>query len=225
MPGMTRVRDGYADGVRVEATPVELEMRLRSEPQAPTLARRAVSVVRDRVPRETLQRAHLLTSELVTNAVRHGGTPAHDRITVRISLHRRLRVEVTDAGEGFRWGRLGATDPMRGDGGLGFLLIAELASSWGVESGPPTRVWFELDPRRPFDAGGPRVSPLTTSQLEGHMDEKRDETKGRVQEAAGALTGDDELKREGKMDQAGATVKEKVNDAVDSTKDALTRDR
>jgi uncharacterized protein YjbJ (UPF0337 family) len=57
------------------------------------------------------------------------------------------------------------------------------------------------------------------------MDEKRDETKGRMKEAAGAITGDDELKREGKMDRAGATVKEKVNDAVDRTKDALTRDR
>lgn len=57
------------------------------------------------------------------------------------------------------------------------------------------------------------------------MDEKRDETKGRMKEAAGALTGDDDLKREGQVDQAGATVKEKVNDAVDRTKDALTRDR
>ncbi|HSL11042.1 MAG TPA: CsbD family protein [Actinomycetota bacterium] len=57
------------------------------------------------------------------------------------------------------------------------------------------------------------------------MDEKRDETKGRMKEAAGALTGDDELKREGKMDRAGASVKEKANDAVDRTKDALKRDR
>ena len=60
------------------------------------------------------------------------------------------------------------------------------------------------------------------------MDENRDETKGRIKEAAGALTGDDDLKREGKMDRAGATVKEKTNEAVDRTKDAvndLTRDR
>jgi uncharacterized protein YjbJ (UPF0337 family) len=60
------------------------------------------------------------------------------------------------------------------------------------------------------------------------MDEKRDETKCRIKEATGALTGDDDLKREGKMDRAGATVKEKTNDAVDRTKEAvndLTRDR
>jgi len=222
---MTPAAAGYAATVRVEVTPVELEIRLPSDPQAPTLARRAVSVLRDRIPAQALQCAHLLTSELVTNAVRHGSTPRHDRITVRVRLDRRLRVEVTDAGKGFRWGRLGATDPMRGDGGLGFLLIAELAASWGVETGPPTQVWFELDPRRPFDAADPRVSRPSTRNLGGRMNEKRDETKGRMKEAAGALTGDDDLKREGQVDQAGATVKEKVNDAVDRTKDALTRDR
>lgn len=60
------------------------------------------------------------------------------------------------------------------------------------------------------------------------MDEKRDETKGRMKEAAGALSGDEDLQREGKMDRAGASAKEKANDAVDRTKDAvndLTRDR
>jgi uncharacterized protein YjbJ (UPF0337 family) len=46
-----------------------------------------------------------------------------------------------------------------------------------------------------------------------------DETKGRVKEAAGDLTDDDDLKREGKMDQAGAKVKEKTGDAVDSVKE------
>jgi uncharacterized protein YjbJ (UPF0337 family) len=58
-------------------------------------------------------------------------------------------------------------------------------------------------------------------------DEKRDEAKGRAKEAAGALTGDDDLKREGKLDQAGATAKEKADKTVDRTKDAiadLTRD-
>jgi len=59
------------------------------------------------------------------------------------------------------------------------------------------------------------------------MDEKRDETKGRIKEATGTLTGDDDLKREGKMDRAGAKVKEKAGNAVDRTKEAVndvTRD-
>ncbi|MGA7397725.1 MAG: CsbD family protein [Solirubrobacterales bacterium] len=53
-------------------------------------------------------------------------------------------------------------------------------------------------------------------------DHKTDNAKGRVKEAAGDLTDDDKLKNEGKADQAGAKVKEKVEGAVDSVKDKLT---
>ena len=53
------------------------------------------------------------------------------------------------------------------------------------------------------------------------MGEKADEAKGRVKEAAGDLTGDKDLEREGKMDQAGATVKEKTGKAVDKTKEVV----
>ena len=206
-----------------------MKLHLPNDRRTPTLARRALDVLRDRIPDDVLDGARLLTSELVTNAVRHAGLEQRDGIDVRIALTRRLRVEVTDAGKGLRWGGLGASDPLRGDGGLGFLLVAQLSASWGVESGPPTCVWFELDPRRPFDPEPVRVSPpAETTVQEGRMDEKRDETKGRIKEATGALTGDDDLKREGKMDRAGATAKEKTNKAVDRVKDAvgdLTRDR
>jgi uncharacterized protein YjbJ (UPF0337 family) len=51
------------------------------------------------------------------------------------------------------------------------------------------------------------------------MGEKTDEAKGRLKEAAGDLTDDEKLKREGKMDRAGATVKRKVDEAVDTVKD------
>ena len=53
------------------------------------------------------------------------------------------------------------------------------------------------------------------------MGEKTDEAKGRVKEAAGDLTGNEDLEREGKLDQAGATVKKKTGEAVDKTKEAL----
>lgn len=45
-----------------------------------------------------------------------------------------------------------------------------------------------------------------------------DKTKGKVKEAAGDITGDDEMKREGKADQAGG----KVKNAVDDVKDKVT---
>ncbi|HME69852.1 MAG TPA: CsbD family protein [Myxococcota bacterium] len=50
---------------------------------------------------------------------------------------------------------------------------------------------------------------------------KSDELKGRVKEAAGVLTGDKKLKREGKADQAVGKVKQKVKKVVDKVKDAL----
>lgn len=53
------------------------------------------------------------------------------------------------------------------------------------------------------------------------MDERIDEAKGRVKEAAGDLTDDKDLKREGKMDQAGATVKRKADEVVDKTKEKV----
>lgn len=56
------------------------------------------------------------------------------------------------------------------------------------------------------------------------MGEKADEMKGRAKEAAGDLTDDDDMKREGKLDQAGSTVKEKVGEATDKVKDVLNRD-
>ena len=48
-----------------------------------------------------------------------------------------------------------------------------------------------------------------------------DETKGRIKEAAGDLTDNDDLKNEGKVDRAAGTVKDKVGDAADKVKDAV----
>ncbi|MDD9370539.1 MAG: CsbD family protein [Acidimicrobiales bacterium] len=55
-------------------------------------------------------------------------------------------------------------------------------------------------------------------------DEKFDKAKGRAKEAAGDLTGDRDLEREGKVDKASGGIKEKLNDVTDKVKDALRRD-
>jgi anti-sigma regulatory factor (Ser/Thr protein kinase) len=83
----------------------------------------------------------LLTSELVSNAVRHS------RSEQRIVLYARLaedhvRVEVADHGPGF--------DPeVRHDtSGFGLRMVDKLASRWGVErTNRGCRVWFEVDRR------------------------------------------------------------------------------
>ena len=61
------------------------------------------------------------------------------------------------------------------------------------------------------------------------MTGQTDDLKGRAKEAAGALTNDDDLKREGKADQAAGEAKDKVEksadwaeEKIDQAKDKLT---
>lgn len=63
------------------------------------------------------------------------------------------------------------------------------------------------------------------------MGSTTDDAKGRAKEAVGDLTGNRDLQREGKVDQAGASVKEFAENAkdkaagvVDSVKAKLSKD-
>lgn len=62
------------------------------------------------------------------------------------------------------------------------------------------------------------------------MGGESDKAKGRVKQAAGDLTGDDELEREGERDEAAGKAKGKLDemeqkgrDAIDSVKEKLNR--
>ncbi len=50
------------------------------------------------------------------------------------------------------------------------------------------------------------------------MDEKIDEAKGRIKEAAGDLTDNDELRAEGKLDQGKGKLKGFIDDIADKLK-------
>ena len=52
------------------------------------------------------------------------------------------------------------------------------------------------------------------------MHGKADEIKGRVKEAAGALSGNKRMKREGKIDQAAGKTKQAAGNAIDKVKRA-----
>jgi uncharacterized protein YjbJ (UPF0337 family) len=54
--------------------------------------------------------------------------------------------------------------------------------------------------------------------------QNKDDAKGRVKEAAGDLTGDKDLQREGKVDQAGGKAKDGIERLTDKVKDALKKD-
>lgn len=87
--------------------------------------------------------AILLVSELVTNAMRHGGEPI--RLVANITASG-LRVEVYDGNvDAFP-----AIRDMRPDapGGRGLRLVDALADRWGTnEAGDGKCVWFEIDGR------------------------------------------------------------------------------
>ncbi|MGD0655724.1 MAG: CsbD family protein [Thermoguttaceae bacterium] len=55
------------------------------------------------------------------------------------------------------------------------------------------------------------------------MGGKTDVVKGRIKEAAGALTGNDKLREEGKTDQAVGKAKQAAKKAVDKVKKAVRK--
>ena len=87
----------------------------------------------------------LLLTELVTNAVRHGGARNGEPLTVTLERWPwLLRVSVSDPGPVFQWR---PPDPRRPpeEGGYGLVLVDRMARRWGIEpSEDSTTVWFEL---------------------------------------------------------------------------------
>jgi uncharacterized protein YjbJ (UPF0337 family) len=67
-------------------------------------------------------------------------------------------------------------------------------------------------------AGGTRFRRKDTT-----MDNDLDQAKGRIKQAAGDLTDDKDLKREGKADEAGGKVKEFLSDAKDKADDLVDK--
>jgi anti-sigma regulatory factor (Ser/Thr protein kinase) len=84
----------------------------------------------------------LVISEVITNAVRHGG---EDEMLVAVTPKQGyLCVQVTDTGDGFA-PRPRAYAPDE-DGGFGLFLIERLTRRWGLtRENNNTRVWFEFD--------------------------------------------------------------------------------
>jgi uncharacterized protein YjbJ (UPF0337 family) len=68
------------------------------------------------------------------------------------------------------------------------------------------------------------VSTAATQLQKETIVPNKDEAEGRIKEAAGDLTGDKDLQREGKVDQASGKAKDAIDKASDKAKDAVTRD-
>ena len=89
---------------------------------------------------QAVETAVLLVTELVTNAVEHGGGTAVVEVDVDVA---RLRVSVSDSDPRLPTAALAAADAERG---RGLLLVEALSSRWGVAPQEDGKcVWFELD--------------------------------------------------------------------------------
>ena len=130
------------DGPVTTTTTNDVVRALRPEPAAVGAARRLL--VREGLDDDFQHTVCLLTSELVTNSIRHGGLRESDRIVLAARMTADfVRVEVRDPGSGFD------PDVRHGAAGYGLRMLDMLADRWGVdrfERG--CRVWFEVDRRR-----------------------------------------------------------------------------
>lgn len=125
-----------------------LVFELPRDLSAPARARRWLAQsFRSELAPEELERATLIASELVTNAVIHG----HGKITLTGEVNEdRLLLEVVDEGQGFE--RILRRHDFDTVGGWGLAIVDAEASRWGIHEGT-THVWFELERL------GPRLEP------------------------------------------------------------------
>src|SRR5919199_4764710 len=120
--------------------------RVAPEPHSVPRAReRVVELAEPFVDRGRIGDLRLVISEVITNAVRHGGDG--DMVVAVTPKDEYLCVQVTDTGDGFA-PRPRAFEP-DDDGGFGLFLVERLTRRWGLtRENHNTRVWFEFD----FDA-------------------------------------------------------------------------
>jgi len=123
---------------------VVTRLRLEADKDAPARARAALAPLRRHLAEDVFERAELLASEVVTNAVRYSGGDE-----VRLDIWRTagsVAVVASDDGPGFEPRPRRMTDPDR-EGGFGLPLLDTLSEAWGSGTDADSWVWFECRPR------------------------------------------------------------------------------
>jgi anti-sigma regulatory factor (Ser/Thr protein kinase) len=117
--------------------------RFPCEPDSVPGARDFVRDALSAQPREIVEAAELMTSELATNSVRH----AHSDFELAILLSQdEIRVEVSDNGEGQPLPR---SPTIREQSGRGLQIVLKLSDAWGVTPLASGKlVWFALQPQK-----------------------------------------------------------------------------
>jgi phosphoserine phosphatase RsbU/P len=117
-----------------------LELTINGGTSAPARARTALKAFEGTL-RDFADDVRLLTTELVTNAVVHGGADSDTSIGVRIEASTdAIRGEICHPGPRFE------ARPRPEEQKFGLHLVDQLADRWGHEPiGSHNHVWFELD--------------------------------------------------------------------------------
>lgn len=122
-----------------------MRFELSSGPDAPGEARHAAGEgLPASLPAARRSDAMLALSEIVANAVRHGRLGCADHIEVEIlSLAGGLRISVVQPTSAVA--AIPSPDDPPDAGGMGLAIVDAVTDRWGSETGPPGRVWFEMD--------------------------------------------------------------------------------
>ena len=119
-----------------------LRLTIAGGPLAPGRARAWLRMGASWLPDELRRSLELLLSELVNNAVRHGGAGNEQLIELELrAIEGGVGMAVIDPGAGFAPAKC---EPPIEPGGWGLVLVDQIASRWGVVHDGRTCVWFEL---------------------------------------------------------------------------------
>jgi anti-sigma regulatory factor (Ser/Thr protein kinase) len=123
----------------------EAELVLPADASAPSKARELLAtVLADHADSERLARGQLALSEVVSNAVRHGGNGRSGSIRVLIERSDGVvSVTVTQPGPIPERPSIVEMPEPWSTGGYGLAIVDTVADRWGVRVDPPS-VWFEL---------------------------------------------------------------------------------
>ena len=124
-----------------------MEAILPAAPSSLGRARTMLGDIRD-TPRELVENAKLVLTELLANEIKHGRYPPGEPLVCRVERGKHaVHLEVSHKGPEFQMPSTPAAPSLRlRETGWGLALITHLASRWGMRDRNGSRVvWAEID--------------------------------------------------------------------------------
>jgi hypothetical protein len=121
-----------------------LHLRLRDEPEAAAVARRAIAATLAGTAFVDVDVVSLVVTELIGRLSNPAGNE-DSSLDVHVDVNAsRVRVHVTGPARGEGQAPEPGPEPTL-SAGWSLLLMERTVDRWGIDDGPATRVWFEID--------------------------------------------------------------------------------